>query len=281
VAPGPKAAAPADSASCPACCEPCGKCGSCPCRSQDDDACKKTSQLWEPGGFIGGVRASVVDVRGSDADQTTVGATFAGEGQQFKTVDVSTLHAITHFGLGGGTGGVEGSLGGFIFAGLRAPVGDHHGPFARIGIGGELLGNRKLYFSRLELPMAEAGWQYLNDRTVLELGARGGAILAGRYNTGHAANRELNASFEWGGYAAAHSSFGRLDVSLSRIEARDATPNTPVHVLRGVACVFVADTVGICADGSYFSGDVLIGNPGVPSLSQAFDIGLMVGLTVF
>jgi hypothetical protein len=281
VAPGPAPAATPPADACAVCCEPCGNCGRCPCRSEDDEECKKRRKPWEKGGFIGGVRASVVDVRGSDSNTTTFGAQFAADGQEFKSADISSLHFITHFGLGGGTGGVEGSLGRFIFVGARANVGENHGPFARLGLGGELLGNRKLYFSRLELPMGEVGWQYLNDRTVLELGARGGAILSGRYNTGDAATRELNASFEWGGYAAAHASFGRLDVSFSRIEARDTTPNTPLHVVRGIGCLHVADSIGICADGAYFSGDVLIGNPGLPSLSRSFDVGLMVGFGTY
>ena len=86
--------------------------------------------------------------------------------------------------LGGGQGGFEGALAGTLDLGYRVPVAEDHGPFGRIGIDGRLQGNDLLYFSMLELPRLTLGWQYLKGKTVLEAGARGGAILAGLYDPG-------------------------------------------------------------------------------------------------
>ena len=227
----------------------------------DDDGCKKSKDKpWEPGGVFG-VRVGMTTTAGADNNGTYGAVMVGGHSEQFRTRGVFTLHASSHGTIGGGSAGFEGGLGGFVAGGVRAPIGQHHGPFARIGLHLEMLGNSQFYFSQISLPVAEVGYQYIKGRTVLELGGRGAPVITGRYNTGHRTRRELGSgSLQWGGYAAVHAKFGRLDVSYVRFEADDNFPGGPVGVLRGNGCGYIK-RIGICLDGMYIRGDGYFGLP--------------------
>lgn len=207
---------------------------------------------WEETTVIG-IRGSYLSVRGPERAHT-LGLAFAGSSEQYKTDGLLALRGSSAFQLGGGSGGFEGQLAGAFAVGARGPVGATHGPVGRIGLGGELLGNDKFYYSHLELPIVEVGYQVLEGRNVVEIGGRIAPVLTGRYNTGDSQRRELGTSFEGGGYVALHSAFGRIDASYTRIEARKTDPGTPVDVLRGSACAYVG-VVALCGDAMYVRGD--------------------------
>lgn len=247
----------------------------------DANGCKKKRKPWERGSVFG-VRVGMTTTKAAETNGTFVAATVAGQSEQFKTSGYFTVHESSHASIGGGSAGFEGGLGAMITFGVRAPFGESHGPFARIGLGGELLGNQRFYFSRLSLPIAEIGYQYIKGRTVLELGARGAPLITGRYNTGHRTKRELGGgSLEWGGYLAVHGKVGRIDVSYMRIEADDNFPGGAVNVLRGNGCVYVS-RIGICADGMYLRGDAYFSLPlltGVVTRDvRSFYGGLTIGV---
>ena len=208
------------------------------------------------------------------------------EGWRTEERSIFTMRGASALSLGGGSGGVEGSLSAAFTLGLRAPFGDTHGPFARVGLGGELLGNSKFYYSHIDLPLGEVGYQYVHDRTVLELGARATPILTGRYNTGDTSRRELGTSFAWGGYLAVHTRYGRLDGSFTRVEAHHTDPGTPVDVARGMACVYFAETVALCADGMWLRGDqqpVGVVTAGLPpgTMAESIYAGATLGFVTF
>jgi len=233
-------------------------------------------------GSVFGVRVAMTTTKGADTNGTFGAASVAGNSEQFKTGTYLSIHASGYSFIGGGSGGFEGGVGTMLAVGVRAPIATHHGPFARIGIGGELQGNKRFYFSRLSLPIGELGYQYTEGRTVLELGGRGAPVITGRYNTGHRTKRELgDGSLEWGGYAAAHSKFGRIDASYMRIEADENFPGGPVISLRGTGCVYIK-RVGICADGTYLRGDAYFGLPTFPNRFvrdvRSFYGGLTIGV---
>ena len=213
---------------CPTCATPCVQV--CECDEDEQKiarffgqkaGCHKKEKPWEKSSVMG-IRGAVTHTSGAETDGTYGGLMAQVASDQYKTEGLLAVHGAMNLALGGGTAGLEGSLGGSVTGGVRLPVGEHHGPVARIGLGAELTGNNRFYFSRIRLPVAEVSYQYLRDRTVLELGMRGGAIITGRDNTGHRTRRELgDGSLEWGPYLAAHSRFGRVDLSFTRIEARD------------------------------------------------------------
>lgn len=225
-----------------------------------------------------GVRGSLLSVKGSDHDGVTSGATFTLVTDMHQTKDHVTWHGSFIGGLGGGTGGVEGGLGMGLAGGFRANFGDEHGPFARVGAMGELWGNDRFYFSRLELPMAELGYQYLtlDDSFLLELGGRAAPILGGRYDVGDNARRETSGGYEWGGYLSLHSHYGRLDVGYNRIELPTKKVDSPIDTIRGDACATIAKHVGICVDGHFLRGDIVMPDNSV-SKATTFYAGLTIG----
>jgi len=246
-----------------------------PCKDDDEHAWEKST--------VGGLRGSLTHVGGSDRKGTYGGLMLYFGSEQYKTDGVLSGRLSGSGGLGGGTGGFEGGLAANVAVGVRLPVSANHGPIARIGAGGELMGNKRLYFSRIQLPMLEVGYQYLHGPTVLEAGVRGSVVLTGRYYTGDDTKRDLgDASLEWGAYLAAHAGFGRIDAMFYRIEGRGTDPSGPVHVARGWLCGYVVDKVGICADGMVLDGDGLRAGPAPASTRVAsFYGGLMVGVLTY
>jgi len=218
-----------------------------------DKHCSRKRPPWERT-TVFGVRGSLTHTHGAETDGTFGAATFSVTSEQYKTTGLWAVRAASHAALGGGTAGVEGSLGGTIAGGIRVPVADTHGPIARIGLGGELMGNSRFYFSRIALPIGEVGYQYLEGRTVFEFGVRGAPVLTGRYNTGHVTRRETN-GLEGGAYLAAHTSFGRLDANFMHMvpSERDNLGHN-INVVRGSACGYVRDRVAICLDGMFIDG---------------------------
>jgi hypothetical protein len=143
---------------------------------------------------------------------------------------------------------------------------------------GRLQGNDLLYFSLLELPRLTLGWQYLHGKTVLEGGARGGAVLTGLYDPSEAGRRKLN-GFEWGGFVSAQAESIKLDASFMRIEARKTLNGTPVDIGRAELCV-VGGAVGLCIDGMLFRGDAELraSAPGTIHSTSSQYVGLTLGL---
>ena len=217
-----------------------------------------------------GVRGSLTRVEAHDA---VAGAALGGEGIAYDTRGPATIR-LAHFAfIGGGTGGVEGGIGLAYAMGTRLDLGKHHGPLARLGGRAQLFGNDELYASHVELPELHLGYQLLAPRLHLELAARGGAVLVGRYNPDEA-RRPLGKAFEWGAIVSARVDAVHLDVEWMRIEARASEPDTPVDVLSALLCG-AAYPVGVCLDARRYSGDVR-GGSGTRSLSATY-LGLAVG----
>jgi hypothetical protein len=219
-----------------------------------------------------GARGSMTRVEGSDV---VAGALIGGEGLAYDTRGMATLR-LAHFAyIGGGTGGVEGGLGLAYAMGVIGKLGDGHGPLARLGGRAHLLGNDELYASLVELPELQLGYQLLRRRLHIELAARAGAVLAGRYNPG-AAHRPLGKAFEWGAIAALRWEAIHLDVEWMRIEARASEPDTPLDVLSGMLCG--ADhALALCLDLRRYSGHARANRGGAPLALDATYIGLAIG----
>ena len=225
-----------------------------------------------------GIRFAVTHVDAGPVNESTIGVGFAGAAETY-ALD-GTTHGQGYFMLGGGQGGFEGALASSLDIGYRVPVAEEHGPFGRVGIDGRLQGNDLLYFSMLELPRVAIGWQYLKGRTVLEAGARGGAILAGLYDPGDAGRRKLS-GFEWGGFVSGQIDFLRADASFMRIETPHTLNGTPVDVGRAQLCG-VGGTFGACLDGMLFRGDAEMRAEASATRSTVSQyVGLTIGITGF
>ncbi len=223
---------------------------------------------------------SVFGLRGSllrDAShETGVGAELTSEGVSYGSGSLLTLRLGHLVFLGAGGDGAEGGLGLDYAMGLRPRLGPHHGPFARLGLRAHLLGNQKLYSSRVELPELQLGYQYLDQQLQLEAGGRSGFVLIGRYNA-LGGRRPLGDSLELGGYTALRFESLHLEASWTRTEAKSSAPGTPVDELSGLLCG-IAPPFGICFDARYYRGDVRVG--GGVRLAQSTYVGLTIGAGV-
>jgi hypothetical protein len=225
---------------------------------------------------VTGLRISATNISTATQKLDNLGLAFAG-GVESYALDGSA-HGSMNWVLGGGDAGFEGMLAGMVDFGYRLDVTERQGPFARAGFDGRMQGNDRLYFSTLELPRLSLGWQYLDGHTLLEIGARGGPILSGRYNPGDEGYRRLSGSIEYGGFVAAQFSFLRIDVTAMRIDARNTGTGRPVDVGRGSVCG-IAGSFGICADMMAIRGDADMGpNAGGVQTATSTYAGLSIGV---
>ncbi|MBS2011803.1 MAG: hypothetical protein JST00_02720 [Deltaproteobacteria bacterium] len=225
---------------------------------------------------IVGAKFQGTSVAAGAATDSAFSAALAG------TVDSYALDGTTHawmqFALGGGEAGFDGALAGTIDIGHRIDVAKEHGPFGRIGFDGRIQGNDLLFYSHLEIPRLTLGYQYLEGKTVLEAGLRGGPIITGRLKPGAEGRRSLSRALEWGGFAAAQIDLVRVDVSFMRAEARQTLNETPVDVGHAKVCL-VGAKFGGCFDGMIFRGDADMGPAagGVRSTTSMF-LGVTIGV---
>ncbi|MGC4065739.1 MAG: hypothetical protein QM784_14035 [Polyangiaceae bacterium] len=142
----------------------------------------------------------------------------------------------------------KGSLLGSWAGGVRIPITEsrRHGPVARLGMYGYLLGNDALYGSLLELPQLQVGYQYGHARTLVELGATLGPVLVGRSRIADTERRVLGSGFESGGYVAVQLPWARLGASFTRLPVKDASDRS-VDVAQGTLCGHL-QRLALCTD---------------------------------
>jgi len=170
------------------------------------------------------------------------------------TIRISSLSAI-----GGGSYGTEGIYEPDFAFGLALPlggsgIGDWHGPFARIGARGLLLGNSQLWVSFIDAPQGQLGYHFERRRFMFELAARGAATLDGRYDVGDG-SRHLGLAFGHGGYAALGLSSFYAQAEITRVVPPDAFGGAFVMSV-GRLC-YAPGGFAVCADARWMSGSVI------------------------
>jgi hypothetical protein len=221
-----------------------------------------------------GLRESLVEVRGVRAGEGP-GVMLSSEGQEYVRRGLFSGRGLHRLAIGGGGAGFEGALLGGLAGGVRAPLGERHGIVVRAGVEGYLLGNDAFYSSLLELPQIQLGYQYMRGITVYELGAKNGAVLAGRWRAGEGDARRLGDGFELGGYATMQVPWLRLSVSATRLPTRDVL-SSAIDVAEGTLCLLAAP-IGACLDARLMQGRVLFA--GAPSDASVAYVGLTLGFT--
>ena len=256
----------------------------CAWQQQHEPPTKKRRSLYDDDAYSAffeliALRIGSYDIRGSDADARTWGFLVALDPDIAGTDDYLS-HRTTFYGaLGGGSDGFEGHLTWRTRAGVRGYFGEDHGPFARIGLGLEFLGNNKLYRSWVELPYAELGYQIMNEDLWFELGPTGGLVLGGRYYTGDAAERRIDTEPELGVQATLHVAGVRAHASAMRIFARQTGPGTPIDEANAELCLNPFELVLLCGHAAFHRGDVAL--PGGDfSTSTATYFGGTIGIGV-
>ncbi|MBK8994697.1 MAG: hypothetical protein IPM35_02955 [Myxococcales bacterium] len=210
--------------------------------------CEDPKSSHEVAGLFG-IRGGETAVHGRD---TKAGVSLHSVSTSYVTSRRGGVSARAgHFAfIGGGRGGMEGGLGLDVGFGLYHAVGDGHGPFSRLGGRGFLLGNPVFFASLVELPQLQLGYQLLRRDLHLELGARGGPVLAGRVNPDDE-RRRLGGSFEWGGHLAVGAGPLNLGIELSHVEPGENDPQGGVDILSALLCGG-AGYLGACFDARLF-----------------------------
>lgn len=253
-------------------CSSCSSCSSSSC-SSSSCGCDRTPSLRLS---VTGLRASATQISTGTAQTSNLGLGFAG-GVDTYALDGGARGSL-NWVLGGGDAGFEGMLAGTLDFGYRLDVTERQGPFGRAGFDGRMQGNDRLYFSTLELPRLTLGWQYLDGRTAIEAGIRGGPILGGRYNPGDDGYRRLSGSFEYGAFASATVSILKMEATAMRIDAKDTGTGRPVDVARGSFCA-LPGKIGVCADLMAIRGDADMGpNAGGVQTATSAYAGISVGV---
>ena len=162
------------------------------------------------------------------AAQSLVYANYMDLGQALVRSDRSQLSEH----LGGGSTGFDGQLLVESAVGVRWPLAGAHGPLLRLGARGWLQGNDDFYSSLIELPTLHAGYHLFKRGLLMQVAARGGVALIGRFRTADASARKLGESFVWGGHATVHVERALLSAEWSRIEVQSG----PVTVARVQLC---------------------------------------------
>jgi hypothetical protein len=193
------------------------------------------------------------------------------------THDELAGHLLAFGSLGGGSAGTEGSLGGSLDFGWRAPVSENSGPFVRAGPSGVLLGHDRLRVSLFEPVQARLGYQLLDSAALIESGFTLGVVALGRYEPGVDRSRNLASAAEIGGYVAAHTARLRVDVALRHFAPTAGGPPTGVDLVELAACAY-RQPLALCAELSYANGAAYVRGKS-PRLTNAIYSGLTLGFT--
>jgi hypothetical protein len=201
------------------------------------------------------------------------------EGEEYVRRGLWTARSRHHLAIGGGEAGFEGTMLLGWAAGIRIPVSPcrRHGPVLRLGFLGYIRGNDAYYASLLELPQLQVGYQLQRGKTVVELGATGGAVLVGRSRVGDAGRRVLGDGFEYGGYAAIQIPWARLGVSSMRLPTNDAL-SAPVDVFEGTLCARVGG-FALCGDARRMATRAAVGVEAPERHVKSLYAGITLGVT--
>ena len=192
-----------------------------------------------------GLRGSLTQADVGGARTSAAGLTFSGYGEAFRGEGFFSGRASHAFAIGGGSGGFEGGLGGMFALGLRVPLGAHGGLFGRGAFRGELLGNSRFYFSRLELPEGQVGYQLITPDVQLEIGASLAPVLAGKFRVGDLPSRDLGGTLALGGFATVQTD--HLQVSFDVVRVAVEGTEGAVRMAQASVCVR-AVPLALCGD---------------------------------
>ena len=222
-----------------------------------------------------GLRGGLTRVRYGDARASSLSLTLSGRREAHAVEHGIALRVVNTFAIGGGPDGLEGHIGMAVAAGFRAPIAKYHGPMTRIGGEALLQGSRTLYYSLLEVPQLQLGYQYLAPGKLAEGGFKGGYLLAGYYRADDG-NRPLGASYEWGAFANVNIEPLRLRGAFTRVLA--GAPSPSLNVLEAEVCSRRRPII-VCTDTQVFFGEAGDRSRGTLYGSRAVSFGFTIGFS--
>lgn len=159
--------------------------------------------------------------------------------------------------MGFGGAGADGGIDTDLAVGVRAPLTRAHGPILRVGLRGQLAGNRSFHSNRLELPSVQLGYEWLARGVMVEVFGRLGYTLSGRLRI-EDESRRLNNRPRAG--VVASTGVGPVTVALHYDELWGASEG-PLREVHGAMCVALRPWV-VCAQGRRWSGALRVNASG-------------------
>jgi len=195
---------------------------------------------------------------------------------------LGSLHLRTHLGIGFGSNRIYGIAEQTLDLGVRLPFGASPlGLYVRGGTDVGAYGDSRLYTSRITLPYGRVGVQWMGRKSMVELGAGGGALLLGRFNVGDDGVRSLSGTYEIGPTLLVTTPVLQLSGELRRIGAETSGTGQPVVLARAMACGSMRGFgLGLCMQASYGTGDVFRREERIQVEATSFFGGLTVGYLV-
>lgn len=203
-----------------------------------------------------GLRTSVTRVEGGDDTRWEGAGLLHERAYGLLTMDWISARYADRASIGYGSAGLETEASLDLAIGARIPVGDHHGPLARLGIRGDVVRNEALFAGSLELPQLQLGYQWLEDGLRADLVARAGWLALGRFEPDQAA-RDLDGTPQLGALLSLGYRIAQLDVGWTRIFADDGRADGPVDRVDAQVCVLFAPFAA-CADARWMRGDAVV-----------------------
>ena len=233
-------------------------------------------------GGVVGLRVSRLD---SDIDDVEAASSFlfstasvaVGTGDYFTAAGRSAVQ------IGGGEQGFELNAHLRLTGGVIGHFTRTNGMFIRGGLGGMYQRNDRHELWHVSLPLAEGGWQLHLAHFGIEVGARGGATLGGRFRIDPAGERSFGVVGRWGGFVTMATATNRLlalpgfwlNMEMARLEL-----GRPINIGEVRAC---GGYIGVvCVDGRLAHADLPTSNtPGAPGPFEdavMFYAGLTFGI---
>ncbi|MEM1029830.1 MAG: hypothetical protein AAGN82_05735 [Myxococcota bacterium] len=226
-----------------------------------------------------GLRGQAFVRDGIGPNERSHGLLFASRSLGTATVDGLTVHRDVTGALGWGTADFVGEIGGVIRGGYRFDVGPTHGPFGRGGVRGFLGGNDLWFHSHVEVPHAQLGYQWLDDRTFFEVAFDGGLSALGHFEAANDQERPLTLVPGWGAELVVHHRPIRLDVVWLRFQPPNFGPATgPLDRLDVNTCL-TAWKLGLCNQFRFYRGDLASETGTSFPATRAFSASLTLGLS--
>ena len=220
----------------------------------------------------------------------TEGVAPFGDGETFGLIGLEenvmsggilSVHLRTNLGIGFGTSRIYGASEQTLDGGVRIPFGSSPlGFYTRAGLDVGAYGDSRYYVSRVSLPYGRAGFQYMGRHTLVEVGAAGGAVLAGRFNVGDDGVGPMSHTTEVGPTVLVTSKLVDLSGEVRRV-GPDPSSGHETWLARGMACGTLRGFgVILCSQAAYANG-YLVNRPTHATVhASSFFGGLTVGYLV-
>lgn len=211
----------------------------------------KTSTPWQRGIAVRriGLRATATSVFNGSRTRWAGAGLVSQDALAYFDVGRLSVRYLDFAGIGYGSASLEGGLGADLAMGIRMPITESVAAILRAGLRAYLFGNDLFYTSSVELPQVQAGVDWSNSRIQVEIAARGGLVLVGRYRVGQLRVKP-GQSPTLGAFGSFRIPNALVEFSWTHLFAEGKSNFSDYDEIRAIACA-VPHPLVVCADVGY------------------------------